>query len=206
MAANAPGEEICSVSAPRRPLPPGLLFGRTFLRHPRLLGSVVPSSRFLISRVLRQVDWPATRVVVEAGPGVGTMTTPILQRLGWDGTLVAFEMNPTFVAHLRSEILDRRLTVVHRSAAEAEEALAERGIGDVDLLVSGIPLSGLSRFDRMGLFTAWRRLLRPGGVLVVYQFTRSAVPELRRVFGHVRQEFEPLNVLPARVFRCAAAT
>jgi hypothetical protein len=58
----------------------------------------------------------------------------------------------------------------------------------------------------MGLFTAWRRLLRPGGVLVVYQFTRSAVPELRRVFGHVRQEFEPLNVLPARVFRCAAAT
>jgi len=206
MAANAPGEEICSVAAPRRPLPPGLLFGRTFLRHPRLLGSAVPSSRFLISRVLRQVDWPATRVVVEAGPGVGTMTTPILQRMGRDGTLVAFEMNPTFVAHLRSEILDRRLTVVHRSAAEAGEALAERGIGDVDLLVSGIPLSGLSRFDRMDLFTAWRRLLRPGGVLVVYQFTRSAVPELRRVFGHVRQEFEPLNVLPARVFRCAAAT
>jgi phospholipid N-methyltransferase len=134
---------------------------------------------------------------------VGTLTGPILDRLGGDGTLVAFEMNPTFVAHLRTEFADRRLTVLHRSAAEAGAALGERGIGSVDLLVSGIPLSGLPRADRLALIADWRRLLRPGGVLVVYQFTRSALPELRRVFGQVRQEFEPLNVLPARVFRCA---
>src|SRR6478609_11910028 len=96
MATNEHGEELYPVRIPRRLVPPGLLFGRTFLRHPRMLGSVVPSSRFLISRVLRQVDWPGTRVVVEAGPGVGTLTTPILGRLGGDGMLLAFEMNPTF--------------------------------------------------------------------------------------------------------------
>jgi phospholipid N-methyltransferase len=127
----------------------------------------------------------------------------MLDRLRGDGTLAAFEMNPTFVAHLRTEYPDRRLTVFHRSAAEVGPALAERGIGSVDLLVSGIPLSGLPRADRLALIAEWRRLLRPGGVLVVYQFTRSALPELRRVFGQVQQEFEPLNVLPARVFRCA---
>jgi len=149
------------------------------------------------------VDWSATRVVVEAGPGVGTLTGPILERLGRDGTLVAFEMNPTFVTHLQTEFPDHRLVVVHRSAAEAREVLEERGTGPVDLLVSGIPLSGMSKSARLALIADWRRLLRPGGVLVVYQFTRSALPELRRVFGHVRQEFEPLNVLPARVFRCA---
>jgi phospholipid N-methyltransferase len=178
------------------------LFGRTFLRHPRMLGSVVPSSRFLISRILRQVDWGRTRLVVEAGPGVGTVTTAILDRVGSDGSLVAFEMNRTFVAHLRSEIPDPRLKVLHRSAAEAEAALSELGVGAADLLVSGIPLSGLSRAARLELLAGWRRVLRPGGVLVVYQFTRSALPDLQHVFGQVRQEFEPLNVLPARVFRC----
>jgi phospholipid N-methyltransferase len=186
----------------RRPVPPGLLFGRTFLQHPRMLGSVVPSSRFLISRILRQVDWSATRVVVEAGPGVGTVTTAILDRVGSEGSLVAFEMNRTFVSHLRSEIPDPRLKVLHRSAAEAETALAELGIGAADLLVSGIPLSGLTREARLDLLSGWRRVLRPGGVLVVYQFTRSALPDLKHVFGQVRQEFEPFNVLPARVFRC----
>jgi phospholipid N-methyltransferase len=203
MATNEHGQELYPARIPRRLLPPGLLFGRTFLRHPRMLGSVVPSSRFLISRVLRQVDWSATRVVVEAGPGVGTLTGPILERLGRDGTLVAFEMNSTFVTHLQAEFPDRRLVVMHRSAAEAGQVLDERGTGPVDLLVSGIPLSGMSKSARLALIAEWRRLLRPGGVLVVYQFTRSALPELRRVFGHVRQEFEPLNVLPARVFRCA---
>ncbi|HUR96279.1 MAG TPA: rRNA adenine N-6-methyltransferase family protein [Gemmatimonadales bacterium] len=186
----------------RRPVPPGLLFGRTFLQHPRMLGSVVPSSRFLISRILRQVDWAGTRVVVEAGPGVGTVTTAILDRLGSEASLVAFEMNRTFVSHLRNEIPDPRLKVLHRSAAEAEIALAELGIGAADLLVSGIPLSGLTREARLDLLSGWRRVLRPGGVLVVYQFTRSALPDLRHVFGQVRQEFEPFNVLPARVFRC----
>jgi phospholipid N-methyltransferase len=186
----------------RRPLPSSLLFGRTFLRHPRMLGSVVPSSRFLISRVLRQADWGYTRVVVEAGPGVGTLTTGILDRLRHDGTVVAFEMNRTFVTHLRGEIGDPRLAVLHRSAADAGPVLVERGTGPVDLLVSGIPLSGLTPPARLELLMGWRRLLSPGGVVVVYQFTRSALPDLRRVFGHVRQEFEPLNVLPAWVWRC----
>ena len=188
----------------RRALPPGLLFGRTFLRHPRMLGSVVPSSRFLISRIMRQADWPRTRVVVEAGPGVGTVTTAILDRLGSAGSLVAFEMNRTFVSHLQQEIPDPRLTVLHRSAADAEAALSELGVGCADLLVSGIPLSGLTRQARLDLVAGWRQLLRPGGVMVVYQFTRSVLPDLRRVFGHVRQEFEPLNVLPAWVWRCEA--
>src|SRR4029079_14259417 len=97
--------------AQRLPLPSILLFGRAFLRHPRMLGSVVPSSRFLISRILRQADWARTRVVVEAGRGVGTLTTGILDRLHRDGTVVAFETNRTFVAHLRGKIADPRLAV-----------------------------------------------------------------------------------------------
>jgi phospholipid N-methyltransferase len=167
-----------------------------------MLGSLVPSSRFLISRILRQADWARTRLVIEAGPGVGTVTTAILDRLGTAASLVAFEMNRTFVTHLQTEIPDPRFTVLHRSAADAEAALSELGVGCADVLISGIPLSGFSRSARRDLLAGWRRVLRPGGVLVIYQFTRSALPDLKHLFGQVRQEFEPLNVLPARVFRC----
>jgi len=58
-----------------------LLFSRNFLKHPRMLGSVIPSSRFLVNRLLRQVDWSRARTIVEYGPGVGTITSHLLRRL-----------------------------------------------------------------------------------------------------------------------------
>src|ERR1700692_749825 len=74
-----------------------LLFARNFFRHPRMLGSIVPSSRFLIKQLLEPVDWAQARVIVEYGPGVGSITTEILRRMRPDASLIAIETNPEFV-------------------------------------------------------------------------------------------------------------
>ena len=47
-----------------------LLFARNFFRHPRMLGSLVPSSRFLIRELLDPIRWERARVIVEYSPGV----------------------------------------------------------------------------------------------------------------------------------------
>jgi hypothetical protein len=44
--------------------------------------------------------------------------------------------------------------------------------------------------------------LAPGGVFVVYQYTRAVLTDLQSVFSSVEDDFEPLNILPARVFFC----
>ena len=66
-----------------------LLFARNFLKHPRMLGSLIPSSRFLIDEVLQAVDWANARVIVEYGPGVGTFTAEVLRRMRPDASLIA---------------------------------------------------------------------------------------------------------------------
>ena len=85
-----------------------LLFGRNFIKHPRDLGSLIPSSRFLVNHLLAQVDWPQARVFLEYGPGVGTFTTEILRRMRPDAVLVAMETNGDFVDtyEVECEILD----------------------------------------------------------------------------------------------------
>jgi hypothetical protein len=45
-------------------------------------------------------------------------------------------------------------------------------------------------------------VLQPDGSFLVYQFTRAVLPHLRQVFPHVHQEFEPRNIMPARLFYC----
>src|SRR5712664_2210613 len=85
----------------RTPSGPALLFARNFFRHPRMLGSIVPSSRFLIKQ-LEPIDWAQARVIVEYGPGVGGITAEILRRMRPDASLIVIEINAEFVRFLRS--------------------------------------------------------------------------------------------------------
>src|SRR4051794_10191299 len=97
------------------------IFLKNFVRHPLMLGSVIPSSRYLINRVLDNIDWQQTRTGVEYGPGVGTFTRPILGRMRADARLLAIELNADFGQLLRSSINDGRLCVADGSAADVRE-------------------------------------------------------------------------------------
>ena len=68
----------------RRSPSPQWQFLRGFLKHPVMVGSIIPSSRVLIDKMLGPVDWANTRLFVEYGPGVGTFTRHVLDRLGPD--------------------------------------------------------------------------------------------------------------------------
>ncbi len=96
----------------RRGTSPHWQFLRGFLKHPVMVGSIIPSSRVLIEKMLKPVDWENTRVFVEYGPGVGTFTRPILEHLGPDATLVTIDTNADFTRYLRESIDDPRLVPV----------------------------------------------------------------------------------------------
>jgi phospholipid N-methyltransferase len=179
-----------------------MLFAKNFFRHPKMLGSIIPSSRFLTARLLRSVDWPRAKVVVEYGPGVGTFTSEILRRLPEDGRIIAIEMNREFAAYVRKSLRDPRLEVVTGSAAEVESVLAKRGIEKADYVISGIPFSTIPEEVREQILQHTRSVLDPAGAFLLYQFSPKVLPDLRRIFSHVSTSFEPLNVLPAQVFHC----
>ncbi len=179
---------------------PILLFSRNFIKHPKMLGSVIPSSRFLIEQVLKQVDWDRARVFVEYGPGVGTITRHVLKRMHRDAQVVVLETNADFVDYLRGAIPDPRLHVVHGSAADVERVLQERGLGKADYAISGIPFSTMPAEVRESIVVSTHGALRPGGAFLVYQFSSKVRADLERVFASLHTSFEPLNVPPAHVF------
>lgn len=184
-------------SSRREPL---LIFARNFFKHPRMLGSLIPSSRYLIEHLLRQVDFRSARVIVEFGPGVGTITAEILRRMRPDATLVAFETNEEFVEFLKGSLDDPRLRVVHGSAQEVTNVLDELGRGSADYVISGIPFSTMPEELREDILRATHGALRPDGAMLVYQFSSKVGAHLRRMFPHVHRNFEPRNILPAWVF------
>jgi phospholipid N-methyltransferase len=179
-----------------------LLFARNFFRHPRMLGSIVPSSRFLIRELLNPVDWTRARVIVEYGPGVGVITAEVLRRMRADALLIAIEMNPDFVSYLRGALTDQRLRVVEGSAESVDEILRRFGQTEADYIISGIPFSTIPAPLRERILRTTRAVLAPSGAFLVYQFSTRVLEDLRRIFGYVGRKFEPLNVLPAHLFFC----
>jgi phospholipid N-methyltransferase len=179
-----------------------MLFARNFLRHPKMLGSMIPSSRFLVNRVLREIDWTRAKVIVEFGPGVGVFTTEILRRMQPDATLIVFETNGEFVEFLRRSIKDRRLHIIHGSAEEVRVKLGQLGYASADYIISGIPYTTMPPTVRDTILRESRELLGSTGIFLVYQFSRASLPFVQDVFSHVRLGFEPLNILPATTYVC----
>lgn len=178
------------------------LFAKNFLQHPRMLGSFVPSSRFLIRTLLAELDFDRAKVIVEYGPGVGTFTHEILKRMRPYGVLLALETNQEFVNFLRQSTTDPRLHVVHGSAAQVQSALAALGTPHADFVISGIPFSTLPAAEREAVLHATHAVLQPHGAFLVYQFSPMVLASLRQVFSHVRRSFQPLNMPPAQIFYC----
>jgi phospholipid N-methyltransferase len=178
------------------------LFAKNFIQHPKMLGSLIPSSRFLIDRLLSRVDWKRARTIVEYGPGVGTITAHILARMSPDARLVVFEMNEDFVRYLGRAFPDSRLHVVHGSAETVQRELDRLKLDGADYIISGIPYTTMPVALREKIMRESREALNPGGAALVYQFTRAVLPYLKSHFRQIDQDFEPRNILPARLFYC----
>jgi phospholipid N-methyltransferase len=178
------------------------LFARNFFKHPSMLGSVVPSSPFLVKNLMSAVDWDRARVLVEFGPGVGTITREVLKRMRPDAVLVVIELNEEFVQYLSSSIRDPRLRVVHGSAAHVRRILAEQGIAPADYIISSLPYSLLPEALRKEIVSESRYALKAQGSLLVFQYNRTLLPYLKSSFSSVKLNFQLFNILPALIFHC----
>jgi phospholipid N-methyltransferase len=195
---SEPGKKKGNSNGPAQ----ALMFFRGFLKHPGMVGWLMPSSRFVIDQVLKEVDWQSSKLIVEYGPGLGNFTSTILKRMRSDAKLLALEINPEFVSFLQNSFTDPRLKVLDKSAADIDAILAEHGFEQADCVISGIPFSTIPHELRESIVRKTHSILRPGGKFLVYQFSNTVLPYLEESFGHVDCGRELLNLLPTRLYFC----
>jgi phospholipid N-methyltransferase len=184
----------------RRSPSPQWQFLRGFIKNPVMVGSIIPSSRVLIDKMLGPVDWANTRLFVEYGPGVGTFTRPVLDRMSPEATLVTIDTNADFTHYLKQSIDDPRLIAVNGSAADVEKILAERSLGSADYVLSGLPFSTLPPGVGDAIAEATANVIRPGGAFLIYQFSPKVRDFIKPHFAPIKRGFEWVNVPPATLF------
>lgn len=181
------------------PTPWGMFF-QGFLKHPVMVGSVVPSSDRLIRKMLGPVDWASCKLFVEYGPGVGTFCRPILERMAPDAKLIAIDTNPDFIRYLRHTITDSRFAAVNGSAADVRTIIADHGFDHADYILSGLPFSTLPPGVGPAIAQATHDALRVGGAFLVYQFSPKVKDFLVPHWQRIDHDMEWWNVPPAQLY------
>lgn len=177
-------------------LGPAGIFFQGFLEHPRMVGSIIPSSGSTIEKMLGPVKWDECKLFVEYGPGVGTFCRPVLDRLPRGGELVVIDTNPLFIDYLERTISDSRFHAVLGSAEDVEAIVASLGHEHADYVLSGLPFSTLPEGVGPAIAAATHRVIRPGGAFLTYQFSAVARDLTARYFDRVETGMTWMNVPP----------
>lgn len=175
-------------------------FIKEFWKERRVVGAVSPSTRFLGEKMIENVDFDKSKLIVELGPGTGVFTDLIIDRMADDAKLLVFELNDSFYNSLNKRIDDPRVEVIHDSA-EFIEKYVENGQKQ-DVVISSLPLMVFSEDLRNNVVKAAYECLKDNGKYIQFQYSLQSKKLLEAVYEKVTVKFTMKNFPPAFVYTC----
>jgi phosphatidylethanolamine/phosphatidyl-N-methylethanolamine N-methyltransferase len=168
-----------------------------FLRNPKEIGSIIPSSPLLGKTMAGFVPHKDDRFVVELGPGTGPITKA-LTKIGLnESNLFCLEMSEPMVKHLKKRF--PKLNIAQGDASELNLLLGDKA-GKVDTIVSSLPLRSIPKEIVDKIVEEMSRCLAKDGTVI--QFTYDPRPSrspLLSKFKRIDSKVVLGNFPPARV-------
>lgn len=177
-----------------------LQFVKEYVKQPRTVGAVLPSSKVLARQMVEEIDFDEVRSIAEFGPGTGVFTEEILRRKR-DGTvLMLIEENREFCDLLHDRYGERDdVVVIHGSAEDVRVHMKTCGIRQLDAVVSGLPFASLPNDVSHAILRVTNQVLAPGGVFVTFQYSMMKKALFQQYFAGMEWQRVWWNVPPAYV-------
>jgi len=148
-------------------------YWHAWLRNPRAMGSIAPSSERLACSMLQALPANDSAAVIELGGGTGAITRILLQSLGSERLLVV-ERDKDLLAGLRQRW--PALQLLCGDAAKLDSLLPDRP-HHYAAIVSGLPMLNMRRQACQDIVRACFATLPTDGVLIQFSYGwRSPVP------------------------------
>jgi len=184
--------------------PDAWTFFRQWLRNPRAMAAMAPSSRQLAKLMIEQLP-AGSRHIVELGGGTGVFTQALLEHGIEPKDLLVVELNEEL-----HQLLMQRFPSVHVVCGDAQElkSIVRDGSYEataaVDAVLSGLGMLSIPRATQRAILVGVFDVLREGGCFI--QFTYGpASPVSRDLLNELglkvtRAGVAWLNVPPATVY------
>jgi len=166
-------------------------------------GAVVPSQRFLVSRMIAPVPVDYQGQIIELGSGTGALTLRLAARCP-RARILACEINPVLAHDFESRLAGTELGSTIEVLAESAERILSRmrrdGPHRPDFIISGIPLGNLDRESALSLIRSIHRTLAFGGLYIQFQHSIVDRKKIKNTFSRLRTVPVVLNFPPAVIY------
>jgi phosphatidylethanolamine/phosphatidyl-N-methylethanolamine N-methyltransferase len=171
------------------------------------IGSVIPSSPFLVKKLLTAMPGPErSRRILEVGPGTGALTKKILENLTPKDEFVLYEKNEVFAQYLANMLAEK-----NGSASNVKLLNADiRDLGQnpeekkFDVIFSGLPFTNFEAGMVEEIANLLRDNLKQGGTLAFFGYL--ALPKIRQIYASPKEKKRIKEVVDTLEKFCAQAT
>lgn len=173
-------------------------FSYEFLRHPKGIGSLVPSSRGLARAMLRvaEAHGHPEAVVVEAGAGTGAITRELVPNYPV-GRLIINEANPRLAGRLSEKY---HMSDVRGGLVQELDIWQDTR---PKTIISSLPFRSLPPKAALGIRNVFADVLRADADNILVQFTygqKAPIPRMPADIQAVRVAHAWRNIPPAHVW------
>lgn len=160
-----------------------LRFIYEYVKNPRNVGAVAPSSDALAKKMVENIDFSNARCIVEYGAGTGVFTKKILK------DQLSIEENDNFV-------------LINDSVEDVEKYLKIYNVSSVDYIISGLPFASLPKNISDKVLTLTKKLLQDNAKFITFQYTLVKMNFFKQYFDSISYKRVLFNIPPAYVLRC----
>jgi len=160
------------------------------------VGSIVSSSRFLVKKILKGIEFNRNLKVLELGAGDGVITKEILARMSKHSELWLYENNETFIKALEY-INDKRLIIKGESVTSL--SLLEDNYFDV--VISSLPLANFKKPLKYRMYKDIHQKLKTKGTFLQYQYSLADYRDIKNHFRNCALDFCLFNLPPAFIYK-----
>lgn len=178
----------------------GIMFMREWLRSPRSMGTICPSSMSLARAMAERVGHDSNGLVIELGAGTGCVTEALLKSGVAPERLLVIERSEAMVVLLRGKFPN--VSIVHGDAARLSSYIPEGK--HVDCIVSSLPFASLDSTTKCRIISEMKKNVTDGKILQFTYMLSSGHILARSGFTCVSATTVWKNLPPAKVMEFTA--
>ena len=174
-----------------------------YLKSPRTIGAVAPSSRKLAEKMADNIDYEKAKCIVEYGPGTGVFTERLMRKIKKHTLLMLIEYNEDFCRQLEEKYSAySNVIIINDSAENIDKHLEKYNVKEVDYVVSGLPFASLPKNMSNKILEKTKDILQKNGLFITFQYTLFKKGYIGSYFEDINCERVMLNIPPAYVLTC----